>query len=124
MYAILCVIEDPAKQQALSLILRSNGYISLSADSATEAISITTSCSIDLVVLDHDLEKINYFELVRALKAIRDVPIISIASQDSVAWNRESSDLLITYPVYPPELLRAVELFCSRKVPVASSHVA
>lgn len=124
MYTILGVIADSVKQQIVSEILRSSCYLYLSAESATEAIAMAKVCAIDLIVVDHDLENVDCVALISAIKAARKLPVISIARKEDNLWNRESGDLLITSPVYAPELLGAVELFCSRKVPTASSHVA
>ncbi len=123
MYAILCVVEA-AKQEALAVMLRSNGYLYLSADTAAETVAMAKCSVIDMVIVDHDLESIDCFELIGTLKTIREIPVISIGSKDHVAWNREGGDLMITFPIYPAELLRAIELFCSRRTPVMPSHVA
>ncbi len=124
MYTILGVIADSVRQQMVSEVLRSSGYFYLSAESATEAVAMTKFCAIDLVVVDHDLENVDCVALISALKGVRKIPVISIARKEDIAWNRDSGDLLITSPVYAPELLGAVELFCSRKVPSACSDVA
>jgi DNA-binding response OmpR family regulator len=124
MYAILCVTEDPVKQEALSVILRSNGYVSLSAETASEAVAMAKCSAIDMVIIDHDLKSVDSFELTGTLKTLREIPVISIGSKDNIIWNREGGDLLITFPIYPTELVRAIELFCSRRAPAMPSHVA
>lgn len=124
MYTILCVTEDPVKQEALLVILRSNGYVCLSADTASEAVAMAKCSAIDLVIVDHDLKSADSFALTGTLKTIRKIPVISIGSKDNILWNREGGDLLITVPIYPTELVRAIELFCSRRAPAMPSHVA
>lgn len=124
MYAILSVTEDAVKQEALSMILRSNGYVCVSAQTAAETVAIAKCSAIDLVIVDQDIRNVDCFELIGTLKKIREIPVISIGSKDRIAWNREGGDLLITFPIYPTELLRAIELFCSRKAPAIPSHVA
>ena len=124
MYTILCVTEDAVKQEAFSLILRSNGYVCLSAETAPEAVAMAKCSAIDMVIVDQDIQSVNCFELIGTLKTIREIPVISISRKERIAWNREGGDLLITFPIYPTELLRAIELFCSRRAPAIPSHVA
>jgi DNA-binding response OmpR family regulator len=123
-YAILSVIEDPVKQEALSLILRSIGCVRVSAETAAEAVAIAKCSAFDMVLVDHDLQNADCFELIARLKMIREIPIICIGRKDRIVWNREGGDLVIPFPIYPTELLRAIELFCSRKTRAVPSHVA
>jgi len=98
MYAILCVDDQPASLNALSFIVRSCGYICLTALTAEEAVSAFEGSKVDLVVLDNDLTTTNSLALATRLKQVRDVPTLLLC-RTSVLDKPGNVDLVVYKPI-------------------------
>ena len=107
MYAILCVSQEPNTVHSVTLVLRSRGYISLSAESAEEAEGAFSGSGADLVILDHALPGSE--KLAEKLKAQRNVPLIMLAGLSDILPTMASVDLLCPKPVNGHEVLREVD---------------
>lgn len=113
MYAILCVASDSSVIHTVSLVLRSRGYICISAESSEEAILAISGSGADLVVLDHAMPGSE--KLAADLKKLRNVPLIMLAGLSDVLPTMPFVDLLCPKPVNAHEILREVDSFLSRK---------
>jgi len=98
MYAILCIDDQAASLSALSLLVRSAGYICLGASNTEEAVSAYTNSKVDLVVLDHDMVNANALTLAKQLKQIRDVPLLLLC-RTSVVDKPGNVDLVVYKPI-------------------------
>ena len=113
MYAILCVASDPNVNHSVALVLRSRGYICISAESSEEAIGAFGGSGADLVVLDHSMEGSE--KLAEELKKLRNVPLIMLAGLSDVVPTMPFVDLLCPKPVNAHEILREVDAFLKTK---------
>lgn len=120
MYAILCVSPEPKTVHSLTLVLRSRGYICVSAESAEEAQGAFDGSGADLVILDHALPGSE--KLAENLKAKRNVPLIMLAGLSDVLPTMAGVDLLCPKPVNGHEVLREVESFLVGKRKVAGER--
>jgi CheY-like chemotaxis protein len=98
MYAILCIDDQAASLSAVSYLVRSCGYICLSAASAEEAISAYSNSKVDMVVLDNDLTCTNALALAKQLKQLRDVPVILVC-KTSLNDKPGNVDLIVHKPI-------------------------
>ncbi|HEX6880579.1 MAG TPA: hypothetical protein VF135_09455 [Terriglobales bacterium] len=111
MFAILCIAKDVNTLHTATLLLRSRGYICISAESIEEAIGAFGGSGADLVILDHAMEGSE--KLAEDLKKLRNVPIIMLAGLSDVLPTMGAVDLLCPKPVNAHELLREVDSFLS-----------
>jgi len=112
-YAILCVASDTNVNHTVSLVLRSRGYICISAESAEEAVGAFGGSGADLVVIDHAMSGSE--KLAEELKKQRNVPIIMLAGLSDVLPAMPYVDLLCPKPVNAHEILREVDSFLKGK---------
>lgn len=120
MYAILCVSPEPNTLHSVTLVLRSRGYICISAESVEEAQGAFSGSGADLVIIDHALPGSE--KLADSLKAQRNVPVIMLAGLSDVLPTMASVDLLCPKPVNGHEVLREVESFLVGKRKVAGER--
>ncbi len=120
MYAILCVSQEPSTLHSVTLVLRSRGYICVSAESVEEAQGAFAGSGADLVILDHALPGSE--KLAENLKTQRNVPLIMLAGLSDIVPTMAYVDLLCPKPVNGHEVLREVESFLAGKRKVASEH--
>lgn len=98
MYAILCIDDQAASLSEISFLVRSCGYICLSAATTEEAISAYTNSKVDMVVLDQDLRSTNAMALAKQLKQIRDVPVLLLC-RTSTTEKPCNVDLIVHKPI-------------------------
>lgn len=98
MYAILCIDDQSPSLSELCFLVRSCGYICLSAANAEEAIDAYTNSKVDMVVLDHDLRSTNALALAKHLKQLRDVPLL-LLSTTSLLEKPGNVDLVVHKPI-------------------------
>ncbi len=113
MYAILCVASDHNINHSVALVLRSRGYICISAESAEEAVGAMGGSGADLVIIDHSMEGSE--KLAEDLKKIRNVPLIMLAGLSDILPTMPFVDLLCPKPVNAHEILREVDSFLKGK---------
>lgn len=120
MYAILCVSQEPNTLHSVTLVLRSRGYICISAESAEEAEGAFAGSGADLVILDHALPGSE--KLAQTLKSQRNVPLIMLAGLSDILPTMGFVDLLCPKPVNGHEVLREVDSFLGGKRKVAGER--
>jgi len=81
---ILVVDDEPGILEVLSLGLRSNDIVVLTARDVAGGIRAVRSSSPDLIVLDVGLPGGDGFSLLRRIREISDVPILMLTARDDV----------------------------------------
>jgi DNA-binding response OmpR family regulator len=119
-YAILCISQEPNTLHSLTSVLRSRGYICISAESDEEAEGAFSGSGADLVILDHALPGSE--KLAQSLKAQRNVPLIMLAGLSDIVPTMGYVDLLCPKPVNGHEVLREVDSFLGGKRKAASDR--
>jgi DNA-binding response OmpR family regulator len=101
-------------------VLRSRGYICVSAESVEEAEGAFAGSGADLVIVDHGLPGSE--KLAENLKNLRNVPLIMLAGLSDVLPTMPYVDLLCPKPVNGHEVLREVDSFLGGKRKVAAER--
>lgn len=86
MKTILTVDDSPSIRQMLAYVLVSAGYKVLEAADGEEGLAIAKANTIDLVLTDHNMPKmdgVNLTKALRALPAYRKVPIMMLSTESS-----------------------------------------
>lgn len=103
---ILIVDNEERNLRLLDVLLRTDGYQTLSASSGEEALALATSAHPDLILLDLMMPGMDGFEVTQALKntsATAAIPIVIISALDDVATQRRllasGADEFIRKPV-------------------------
>jgi DNA-binding response OmpR family regulator len=98
MYAVLS-IEDPAQSiNPLASIVRSCGFIFLSAQDPNEAASAFSESKVDAVILNKDLGAGDALALAARLKQLSNVPIILVSGNHLMEKPAEV-DLVVHKPI-------------------------
>ena len=85
MLKILVVEDDTELNELFCSVLNENGYECISAKNGEEALEITDTQFIDLIITDIMMPKINGFELTKLLRdAGYDLPILMITAKSTM----------------------------------------
>jgi len=106
---VLLVEDDRMLRRALRASFRNWDFEVAEAGSGEEALSVISSSSPDLVVLDLTLPGIDGLETLRHLRTFTDVPVVVLTVRDSlgdkVAALESGADDYVLKPFAPEELL-------------------
>jgi DNA-binding response OmpR family regulator len=110
---ILLVEDDPVQAEAVSILLRHEGYAVATATTGVEALERAHGIpSPDLVLLDVQLPDLSGTEIARRIRAISGVPIMLLTARrhesDKVLGLDAGADDYISKPFSPNELLARV----------------
>jgi len=115
---ILVVEDEESFSDALSYMLRREGYEVLVASTGTEALSIFDRSGADIVLLDLMLPGLSGTEVCRALRQKSNVPIIIVTARDSevdkVVGLELGADDYVTKPFSSRELVARVRAVLRR----------
>jgi two-component system KDP operon response regulator KdpE len=118
-YNILIADDDIAIIKLLLASLRYEGWIAFTAMDGKEAIQIATRESLDLIILDLNLPKINGFDVLRQLREWSQIPIIvlsgRVATTDKVGCLNLGADDYITKPFGVDELIARIKAVLRRQ---------
>ena len=111
-YTILIVDDDMAINDMLVKYLRKNGYITYSAYSGTEALTIIKNDNIDLILLDLMLPGIDGEDIIKKIN--KTIPIIVISAKtspiDKAKVLLDGANDYITKPFEKIELLARIKV--------------
>ena len=112
---ILVVDDDPGIRLALTLKLRSVGFLVSEATDGVEAMEFFASNTADLAVLDVGMPRMDGYAVARALRsapATSSVPVIILTAQNLEVPPHVLPELgrhrFLTKPFSPRELVKAV----------------
>jgi len=113
MAQLLLIDDDPGTLEGFGLILRTAGYVVLSARCGTQGLSFLVDQSVDLVLTDLRLPDMSGLEILRQARAQRrPVPCVIITAfgnaRDAVTAMRLGAVDFLEKPVFEDGLLRAV----------------
>lgn len=115
---ILIVDDEERNRRLLDVLLRTDGYQTISASSGNEALALANSKQPDLILLDLMMPGMDGFEVTGALKndpSTSSIPIMIVSALDDIAAHRRllasGADEFINKPVDRWELsLRLTKL--------------
>ena len=109
---ILCVEDEPSQLLLRKLLMESQGYNVITAESGQEGLKQFQTNSVDLVILDYWMPRPNGMAVARQMKKLKpNVPIIIFSASQALPgeaigipdmWLRKAE-------TEPPDLLYAVE---------------
>lgn len=119
---ILCVDDEPEILKFLEAVLVPNGYEVVKAEDGEEALAKLKEKSIDLVILDVNMPKMNGFEVCRKIKeeeTFRNIPVILItgltAKEDRIKGIEAGAEDYISKPIDAPEILARAKMLLKAK---------
>ncbi|HEY7792732.1 MAG TPA: response regulator transcription factor [Gaiellaceae bacterium] len=119
---ILVVEDEPAIRDAISFVLRRDGFDVAEADDGDVALELAESEAFDLIVLDVMLPGLSGTEICRRLRASEsaaDVPIIMLTARtdelDRVLGLETGADDYISKPFSLPELQARIRALLRRR---------
>jgi DNA-binding response OmpR family regulator len=114
---ILCIEDEPSQLLLRKLLLESQGYAVITAESGRDALKLFRAQSINLVILDYWMSGLNGVSVAREMKLLNaNVPIIIFSAYQSLpgeaigiadVWLRKAE-------TEPADLLHAVENLLNR----------
>lgn len=117
---VLVVEDDNDSREALCTMLDALGYDSIAFGDPTEVIAGLAGKSVDLVLLDIMMPKLNGYELLQQLKAeeaFRNLPVIMVTAKDEDSEILEGyqfgADYYITKPFTTKQLEYGIRIFLS-----------
>lgn len=118
---ILVVDDEPQIRRVMRATLSSAGYTILDAKSGEEALEIFRREAPDLVLLDFNLPGMDGVETCREIRAVSDVPIITVtvrnAERDKVRALDAGADDYVVKPFGIQELLARIRAALRRHAP-------
>ena len=109
---ILLVEDDPSIREVTAIGLRQAGFTVVTADDGREALDRFGSGSIDLVLLDVMLPRLDGLEVARAIRKTSTVPIVMLTARsdtiDVVVGLEAGADDYVKKPFDVPELVARV----------------
>jgi CheY-like chemotaxis protein len=112
---ILCVDDEENPLALRKLVLQKAGYEVTTAASAKEALAITSSRPIDLVVSDYLMPGTNGTELAQRLKAEHPtLPVVLISGINEIPAGAEYADAFLSKVEGPDILCKRIAAILSR----------
>ena len=111
---ILLVEDDRSLRRYLEVVLRREGYEVIVAVDGLEAMRVTLTEPVDVVVTDAIMPNLNGHELIRFLRntpQLADMPIVllsALATKDS-SNGLQQEDACLSKPVSPEALVECIE---------------
>ncbi len=120
---ILIVDDEPINVMIANKILQKNGYDTITAKNGQEALDVTSSESVDLILLDIMMPAMSGFEVCSKLQQddkLKDIPVIfltAVTDKESIVkgFDAGGKDYL-TKPFNTPELLARVRAHAELKL--------
>ncbi len=119
---VLCVEDDPGVLKFLETVLTSNGYEVVKAENGEEALEKIREKSIDLVISDVIMPKVDGFELCRRIKEDekhRNISVVIItglsSKEDRIKGIEAGAEDFITKPLDPREILARMKMLLKAK---------
>ena len=129
MKKVILIAEDENNlRRALVKNFIAEGYAVLESADGEEALAVTRSHSVDLIILDIMMPKMNGYDVCRSLRASgSDVPVIMLTARAAVADRVDGFDCgaddYVTKPFSIVELLKRMEAVLRRLQPPAEKVV-
>ena len=106
---ILCVDDEENPLVLRKFVLQKAGYEVLTASSGREALELTASCSVDLVLSDHLMPGMNGTELAQQLKAEHpNLPVILISGVNELPAGSAHANAFVSKIEGPDALCKEV----------------
>jgi DNA-binding NarL/FixJ family response regulator len=110
--SILVVDDDAAFRSLVVDLLGSAGFSTVEAASGEDALARARECAVDAALVDVVLPGVSGYEVCRALKEERDIPVVLMSGEQTDPVNRVAGLLIgaddyVVKPFAPPDELLA-----------------
>jgi len=113
---VLCIDDNWEVLKLEKLILEAAGYTVLLASDGADGINLAKRCSIDLVVLDHEMPRMTGTEVAEHLRSIQpSLPIIMVSGLGFREGSSRTVNCFIPKPKMVMSLVREVNLLLDNK---------
>ena len=118
---VLLVEDDRSLRRYLEVVLRRKGYEVIVAVDGLEAMRVTLTTPVDLVVTDAIMPNLNGYELVRFLRntpQLSHLPIVLLSALELKESKNEDhkADVYLSKPVSPEDLIACLEKLMGHSV--------
>jgi two-component system KDP operon response regulator KdpE len=124
---VLVVEDERALLRALAMNLTARGYEVTEADTATKALSAAATVDQDVILLDLGLPDLSGLDVIKAVRAYAQTPIVVLSartgSADKVAALDLGADDYVTKPFSIDELLARLRAATRRASPAETPDV-
>lgn len=127
MTKVLVVDDDPHIRKLVRLLLTGEGLEALEAEDGVEALRLLESVSVDMVVLDVMMPRMDGWQLCRELREHYELPLLMLTAKGETEMKVKGFDLgaddYLVKPFDPPELIARVKALLKRYRIAASQTV-
>jgi CheY-like chemotaxis protein len=118
---VLLVEDDRSLRRYLEVVLRRQGYEVIVAVDGLEAMRVTLTTPVDIVVTDAIMPNLNGYELVRFLRStpqLSHLPIVLLSALEIKESKSEDhkADVYLSKPVSPEALIACLEKLMNHSV--------
>jgi len=118
---VLLVEDDRSLRRYLEVVLRRKGYEVIVAVDGLEAMRVTLTTPVDLVVTDAIMPNLNGYELLRLLRntpQLSHLPIVLLSALELKESKNEDhkADVYLSKPVSPEDLIACLEKLMGHSV--------
>ena len=126
MFSILVAEDDDSLRKLMCAALKQNGYMPYHAVDGEDALDVMERISVDLVISDIMMPKIDGYELVKQLRAARyEMPVLMVTAKDSFTDKQKGfmagTDDYMVKPINIDEMILRVGALL-RRAKMASDH--
>ena len=126
MFSILVAEDDDSLRKLMCAALKQNGYMPYPAGDGEDALDVMERISVDLVISDIMMPKIDGYELVKQLRAARyEMPVLMVTAKDSFTDKQKGfmagTDDYMVKPINIDEMILRVGALL-RRAKMASDH--
>ena len=126
MFSILVAEDDDSLRKLMCAALKQNGYMPYPALDGEDALDVMERISVDLVISDIMMPKIDGYELVKQLRAARyEMPVLMVTAKDSFTDKQKGfmagTDDYMVKPINIDEMILRVGALL-RRAKMASDH--
>lgn len=126
MFSILVAEDDDSLRKLMCAALKQNGYMPYPAVDGEDALDVMERISVDLVISDIMMPKIDGYELVKQLRAARyEMPVLMVTAKDSFTDKQKGfmagTDDYMVKPINIDEMILRVGALL-RRAKMVSDH--
>ncbi|WP_130862210.1 response regulator transcription factor [Bacilliculturomica massiliensis] len=123
---ILVVDDDPEIVKAIAIVLEKEGYRVLRAYNGLEALELAAERSVQLIIMDVMMPKLDGLSAVMKIRERRNIPIIVLSAKsedtDKILGLSMGADDYVTKPFNPQELAARVRSQLRRYTSLGDVH--
>lgn len=125
MSKVVCVVDDqPSLRQMLRFALNIHGLTVIEAEHGLDALDKLANHSVDMVVADWQMPKMDGLELVRSLRSSNEyaeLPVVIISCRDDLTARKEARSMGVLSWLKKPFRIAEVQLAVESALGLSSS---